>query len=79
MLMAKYKRQPKKLVFSWLTVSALFGAVVYPMTLLMPLNKKLYSSSFTLIVIAISGASLTVLYVLIDLLPGAVPAWKRGV
>ena len=45
----------------------------------MPLNKQLYSSSFTLIVVAISGASLTVTYVLVDVLPSVRPGAKRAV
>ena len=47
------------------------------MTLLMPLNKKLYSASFTLIVVAISGACLTAFYLLVDLLPAHFSPFKR--
>ena len=63
----------------WLGISLAFGAIVYPMTLMMPLNKKIYSGSFTLIVIAISGASLTFFYCLVDLLPAYVPGAKKVV
>ena len=52
---------------------------MYPMTLLMPLNKKIYSASFTLIVVAISGASLTFFYCVVDLLPAMIPKTKRVV
>ena len=79
LIMAKQKHNPKMLVTQWLTVSVIFGAVVFPMTLLMALNKKLYSASFTLIVIAISGASLTFFYCIVDLLTSAVPGSKRVV
>ena len=77
LIMAKQKHNPKMLITQWLTVSIIFGAAVYPMTLLMALNKKLYSASFTLIVIAISGASLAFFYCVVDLLPQAVPGLKR--
>jgi predicted acyltransferase len=78
-IMSKYKAYPKKLIFNWLAISVIFGAVVYPMTLLMPLNKNLYSSSFTLIVIAVSGGCLTAIYFLVDILPTLVPCCKKVV
>jgi hypothetical protein len=79
MIMAKYKTNIRKLVFNWLAISIIFGVVVYPMTLLMPLNKALYSSSFTLIVIAVSGACLTAIYFLVDILPTKAPCSKKVV
>lgn len=79
LIMGRYKQFPRKLIVNWISIACLLGVVVYPMTLLMPLNKKLYSSSFTLIVIAISGASLTFFYLLVDILPKSVPSSKRGV
>ena len=77
--MGKYKREPRKLVTIWLGLSAFMGLLVYPMSLLMPLNKKLYSSSFTLCVVGISGTCLTGLYLLVDVLPSVVPRVQRGV
>jgi len=71
--MSQFKAEPKKLAINWLGISVILGLLVYPMTLLMPLNKQLYSSSFTLIVIAISGASLTFVYLLVDVLPSLQP------
>lgn len=78
-IMSHYKHRPKQLIINWLSLSVLFGILVYPMTLLMPLNKKLYSASFTLIVVAISGASLTFFYLVVDLLPARFPACKKVV
>ena len=75
--MEMQKHQPKMLVKQWISLAIIFGALVYPMTLLMPLNKKLYSSSFTLIVIATSGACLTFFYCVVDILPQKVPGAKR--
>lgn len=79
LVMGRYKHEPLKLVKNWLAISAIFGLLVYPMTLIMPLNKKLYSASFTLIVIAISGACLTFFYCLIDILPTFVPRSLRPI
>lgn len=51
----------------------LFGILIYPATLLMPINKKLYSLSFTLLVIAVSGAVLSFFYAIVDILPTRSP------
>lgn len=59
--------------------SILCGAAVYPLTLLMPLNKHIYSSSFLFIVIAICGSSIAFFVLLIDLLPKQVPALKKPI
>ncbi len=45
----------------------------------MPFNKQLYTSSFTLIVIAVSGASLTFFYIFVDILPSLYPGMKKCV
>jgi predicted acyltransferase len=75
--MGRYKHTPNKLALNWIIIAIIFGALVYPMTLLMPLNKKLYSASFTLIVVAVSGACLTFFYFIVDILPAHVPRAKR--
>jgi predicted acyltransferase len=49
------------------------------MTLLMPFNKQLYTSSFTLIVVAVSGAALTFMYIIVDILPSHYPKLKKCV
>lgn len=77
LIMGRYKQEPRQLLTIWITISVIAGALVYPMTLVMPLNKKIYSSSFTLIVVAISGASLTFFYALVDLLPNYKPKTKK--
>jgi predicted acyltransferase len=77
LIMGRYKHEPKKLAINWIVLSCIFGVLVYPMTLLMPLNKKLYSASFTLIVVAISGASLTFFYFLVDIVPTLLPSSKK--
>jgi len=77
LLMGKEKGNPKRLITLWLSISIIAGLLVYPMTWLMPLNKKLYSTSFTLIVVAISGSVLTFLYIIVDLLPSYMPKTKK--
>ena len=70
------KNHPKMLVRYWLMLSLLACALAYPMTYLMPFNKKLYSSSFVLIVAAASGAVLTFFYVIVDYVPSIFPGTK---
>lgn len=77
--MSKYKENPSRLALVWISISVIAGALTYPMTLVMPLNKKLYSCSFTLIVIAVSGASLTFFYFLIDILPSVRPRLSKPI
>ena len=52
----------------WIIISLICGAVTYPLTFLMPLNKKIYSTSFLFITISISGLSLTLFAILIDVI-----------
>lgn len=80
LLMLKNKRdnQPvSKTLKTWIISSLLCGVVVYPLMNLMPLNKKIYSTSFTFIVIAISGLCLSSLVILIDLLPNRCPRYGK--
>lgn len=77
LIMGRYKAFPKKLATNWLFISCILGVLVYPMTLLMPLNKKIYSASFTLIVVSICGASLTFFYLMVDLFPTIFPGSRR--
>jgi predicted acyltransferase len=78
-LMSKYKENPKQLVSAWLSIAVILGAITYPMYLAFPFNKKLYTPSFILIVGAVSGASLTFFYFLVDILPTIKPKSKRAI
>lgn len=79
MLMAKYKETPKKLVVSWLSIAVILGAITYPMYLLTPFNKKLFTPSFILVVGAVTGAALTFFYVIIDILPSKIPTAQKPI
>lgn len=79
MLMSKYKETPKKLLTAWLSVAAIFGAITYPMYLLTPFNKKLYTPSFILVVGAVTGAALSFFYLVVDILPAFYPKAQRVV
>lgn len=77
MLMSKYKETPKKLVFAWLSIAVILGAITYPMYLLTPFNKKIYTPSFILVVGAVTGAALTFFYFIVDILPTMIPKSQR--
>ena len=73
MLMSLYKETPKRLVISWLSIAVILGALTYPMYLLTPFNKKLFTPSFILVVGAVTGAVLTFFYFIVDILPEKYP------
>ena len=73
MLMSLYKETPKRLVISWLSIAVILGALTYPMYLLTPFNKKLFTPSFILVVGAVTGAVLTFFYFIVDILPAKYP------
>lgn len=79
LIMQKYKGRIHKTLQFWLIASILCGAAVYPLTLLMPLNKHIYSSSFLFLVISICGSSITFFVLLIDILPKQVPILEKPI
>lgn len=68
LIMLDNKNQIKKILSLWTVASLLLGAVVYPLTLMMPLNKKIWSISFVFITSAVSGLSLTFITLFVDVL-----------
>lgn len=66
--MLDFKDNLKKTLILWTTLSLLIGSLVYPLTFIMPINKKLWSISFVFITSAITGLSLVLVTVLFDVL-----------
>jgi hypothetical protein len=77
--MSRYKENPKKLVFAWLSIAAVMGVLTYPLYLVTPFNKKIYTPSFILVVGAVTGAALTLFYLIVDILPAAKPKAKKAI
>ena len=75
--MSKYKSQPKILASYWLIIAGVLGVLIYPVHSFVPFNKKIYTPSFILVVGAVSGASLTFFYFIIDVLPTTRPKLAR--
>lgn len=57
----------------WTIASLIFGALVYPLTFLMPINKRLWSISFVFLTAVITGLSLVFVTLLFDILPKKFP------
>jgi predicted acyltransferase len=60
------KNDTKKLVKIWIVAGVLCCLTALPLTWLMPLNKKIWSISYTFLTIGISGISLALITVLLD-------------
>lgn len=53
----------------WGVIVVMLGVIVYPLTKLMPLNKKIYSASFAMLTSSSSGLTILLLVIFIDILP----------
>lgn len=63
----------RKIIWLWVLWALMMGALVYPLTWLMPLNKKIWSISFVFLTAAVSGLSLSIITYLFDILPKKFP------
>ncbi len=73
--MRRYKNDEKKLVENWLGFSALLIFVGIIMNIWMPINKKLFSVSYSIITCGLAGAVLTFFYVLMDIVKSEGIKW----
>ena len=67
----------KKTVVIWILISLLFGILAYPLTFLIPINKKLWSSSYTFINIGITGISLCLIVWIVDIIGKNKPKYQK--
>lgn len=67
--MKDHKGDIKRTLKKWGVIVLILGLTVYPLTKLMPLNKKIYSASFALLTSSSSGLTILLLVILIDILP----------
>jgi predicted acyltransferase len=68
LIMMDNKTNTNKVMKLWIIASLIMGAVVYPLTILMPLNKKIWSISFVFLTAAVTGLSLTFITYTVDIL-----------
>lgn len=65
--MQDFKKKQKITLTIWTLISVLCGAISIPLIQLMPLCKKLWSISFVFCTVGVSGMSLVILTLLIDI------------
>lgn len=68
LIMMDNKNEINKIMKLWVATSLMLGVMVYPLTLMMPLNKKIWSISFVFLTTAVSGLSLTFITYVVDVL-----------
>jgi predicted acyltransferase len=68
LIMMDNKTNTYKVMKLWIIASLIMGAVVYPLKILMPLNKKIWSISFVFLTAAVTGLSLTFITYTVDVL-----------
>lgn len=68
LIMMDNKSEINKIMKLWIATSLLLGVMVYPLNLMMPLNKKIWSISFVFLTTAVSGLSLTLITYVVDVL-----------
>lgn len=68
LIMLDNKGQIKNILNFWVIASIMLGAIVYPLTLMMPLNKKIWSISFVFLTTAVSGLSVAFITFFVDVL-----------
>ena len=67
--MMDYKLDIRKMLLIWFMISIVCGIISIPLAfLVMPLNKKIWSISFTFLTISISGVSLILSTLFVDIL-----------
>jgi hypothetical protein len=79
LLLLKHKKHLDTLIKYWLLAAFLFLLAIYPCSLVMPPNKKIYSLTFLFAVLSTSATILTLLLIVIDYVPQAVRKHSRAV
>lgn len=69
LIMKDNKADIKKTLKQWTIICVILGLTVYPLTKMMPLNKKMYSASFAVLTACVAGAAIIVFVLLVDILP----------
>jgi predicted acyltransferase len=73
LIMQDHKGDISRILQIWIVLSLVLGALTYPWTLTMPLNKKIWSISFVFLTSAIAGLSIAVITFFVDVLG----SWNR--
>lgn len=79
LLLVKYKKHLNTLIKYWLLVAVLCLLAIYPCSLVMPSNKKIFSLTFLFCVLSTSATILTLLLIIIDYVPQAIGSQSKAV
>jgi predicted acyltransferase len=66
LVMRDNKSSKKEIVKNWLSYAVFFVLLSLPISMFMPYNKKLWSTSFAMLTVGISGCMLVIMLLLID-------------
>ena len=68
-MVLKWKKEPMKLIKTWLIVAFGCGIAIYPCSLFMPFNKRLYTITFVFTNICQCSLALSLFMYVVDVLP----------
>lgn len=79
LVMRDNKGNKKAIALQWLSWAVFFVLVSLPISMFMPYNKKLWTSSFALLTIGICGFMLVLMLGLVDVAGAATSRWGKCV
>ena len=77
LIMFDNKTNTKKTLYLWTVFSVLLGAISYPLTFLMPYNKRMWTVSYVFLTSAATGILLVLITYLFDVLSPVKPRLKQ--
>lgn len=79
LMVLKMRKEPERIVRYWLTLAFICLLFVYPCSLIMSSNKRLYTITFVFITLSTCATVLSLFIVLVDILPKRYPNAKATV
>lgn len=77
MMVLRIKKKPEMLVKIWLPSGAIFLALAFPLSYLMPLNKRLWSISYTFATLCPCLTVLSLFMIFVDIIPKIYPSTQK--
>ena len=75
--MFNHKNETKKVIKIWLFAGALLALTALPLYWLMPFNKKIWSISYAFLTMGVSGISLALITILVDVVGKDSPRYQK--
>lgn len=77
LIMKDNKENIKKTVLTWIMISVIFGVLAYPLSFLVPINKKMWTTSYTFLTIGTTGLALSFFVWAIDMAGKNKPKYQK--